>query len=436
MPGGDAVAPVDGVSERSDGVVVAERPAAPPRPPVIWIVNQYTGSPRHGMEYRHYYLGRLMAERGLTVVVVSGSYSHLFTRAPDVSARYTREAIDGLTYCWIAVPRYGAATSGGRVLNMVAFALWLVGLPTTRLPRPDAILVSSPSPFPIVVAARWARRWNARLVFEVRDIWPLSLREIAGVPRLHPLMVAMQWCEDYAYRAADRVVSVLPMAAEHMVSRGMAPEKFRYLPNGIDLHAADVAGAAPDAVADAVRPGAFTVGFIGTLGTANAVETLIDAARLLDADRFRVVIVGHGHERDRLMRRAEGLRNVTFVGPIPKEQVVAAMHLFDACYVGYRRSSLYRFGISPNKLFEYMAAARPIVLAADASNLPVDEAQCGRTVPPEDPTALAAAIRSLAACPAAERARLGANARAYVAARHDYAVLADELTGILVGDRR
>jgi glycosyltransferase involved in cell wall biosynthesis len=104
--------------------------------------------------------------------------------------------------------------------------------------------------------------------------------------------------------------------------------------------------------------------------------------------------------------------------------------------VGYRRSSLYRFGVSPNKLYDYMAAGRPVLFAADAANQPVREADCGRTVAPEDPAALADAIRSLAACSPAERERLGANARAYVEQRHDYERLADGLADVLLGDDR
>jgi len=246
------------------------------------------------MEYRHYYLARQMAERGHRVVVISGSHSHLFTRPPQVSRPFTLELLDGVTYCWVAVPRYERAISLARVLNMAAFALRLERLPTDRLPRPDAILVSSPSLFPIVVAARWSRRWGARLVFEIRDIWPLTLRELGGLSRLHPLVVLMQWLEDYGYRVADTVISVLPAAEGHMVSRGMERRKFRYLPNGIDLTNSRTARTAPSAVRDVVRPGVFTVGFVGTLGTANVLETLIDAARLLELlsrdDKFRLLI--------------------------------------------------------------------------------------------------------------------------------------------------
>src|SRR5919204_6486370 len=111
----------------------------------------------------------------------------------------------------------------------------------------------------------------------------------------------MQRLEDYGYRVADRVVSVLPAAKGHMVSRGMDPAKFHYLPNGIDLDGVRAAGEPPDVVRAAIRPGVFTVGFVGTLGRANVLETLIDAARLLDPAAYQVVLVGHGPERERLV---------------------------------------------------------------------------------------------------------------------------------------
>jgi glycosyltransferase involved in cell wall biosynthesis len=405
----------------------------PGPPAVVWMINQYAGSPRHGMEYRHYHLARALTEQGHRAVIVSGTRSHLFTRPPQVRARFTSEVIDGITYCWVRVPGYERAISVRRVVNMGAFALGLMRLPVGRLPAPDAILVSSPSLFPLPVAARWARRFGARLVFEVRDIWPLTLRELGGLSERHPLVALMQPLEDYGYRRADAVVSVLPAAEAHMVDRGMEPSKFHYIPNGIALadHGAD--GADPR-VAAAIRPGRFTVGFVGTLGRANVLETLIDAARLLGPDEAQFVVVGQGPEREALAARAAGLRNVAFAGPIPKDRLAGTIALFDACYVGYRRSPLYRHGVSPNKLYEYMAARRPILFAADAANHPVSEADCGRTVAPEDPEALAAAIRSLAAAGEHERARLGANGRAYVEQRHEYGRLAQQLAAVLTGD--
>jgi glycosyltransferase involved in cell wall biosynthesis len=403
---------------------------------VVWIVNQYAGSPRHGMEYRHFYLARGLVERGHRAVVISGSRSHLYADPPVVSRPFTLANVGGIEYCWVAGTPYTRAISVGRVVNMAAFALAVELLPTHRLPRPDAILVSSPSPFPIRVAARWARRFGARLVFEVRDLWPLTLQELGGFSSRHPLVMLMQWLEDYAYRVSDSVISVLPAADRHMIARGMDPAKFRYLPNGIDLDRGGTSNGVPPAVRERIRPDAFTVGFVGTLGRANVVETLIDAARLLPPDPFQVLIVGHGAEAEQLIARAADAPNVAFAGPVPKDRVPSVLALLDACYVGYRNHALYRFGVSPNKLYDYMAAGRPVLFAAAAANQPVREADCGCTVAPEDPVALADAIRSLAARPPAERARLGANARAYVERHHSYERLAGELAEILFGGPR
>jgi glycosyltransferase involved in cell wall biosynthesis len=409
--------------------VTTDRPI---QPAVVWIVNQYAGSPAHGMEYRHYELGRELVALGMTVVVISGSYSHLFAHQPRTTGGYTLESIAGLTYCWVRIPAYRRAISLGRVVNMVAFMARLYRLPAERLPRPDAILVSSPSLFPILPAERWARRWRSRLVFEVRDLWPLSLQELGGLSSRHPLVAVMSWLEGRAYRVADVVVSVLPAAATHFEARGMASGKLRVIPNGVSESALEEpTSGPPDGVRAAVGVGAFTVGFVGTLGMANALETLIEAARRLEGADIRFVIVGHGPDEERLRGRASGIAHVVFAGSVAKVDVPATLRLFDACYVGYHRRPLYRFGIAPNKVYDYMAAGRPVILAAEAANNVVRDADCGITVPPDDPVALAEAIRSLRAMPAEERARLGANGRAYVEREHGYRVLARRYRAVL-----
>jgi glycosyltransferase involved in cell wall biosynthesis len=166
---------------------------------------------------------------------------------------------------------------------------------------------------------------------------------------------------------------------------------------------------------------------------ANALESLIDAGRLLTGTDIRLVIVGRGPDEDRLRGRASGLANVVFAGSVAKADVPATLRLFDACYVGFHRSPLYRFGIAPNKVYDYMAAGRPVILAAEAGNDVVRDADCGVTVPPDDPVALAEAIQSLRARPTAELTRLGANGRAYVAREHGYRVLARRYRAVLEG---
>jgi glycosyltransferase involved in cell wall biosynthesis len=401
---------------------------------VVWIVNQYAGSPAHGMEFRHYELGRELVRLGMTVVVISGSYSHLFARQPRTAGSYTVERFDGLTYCWVRIPAYRRPMSIGRVINMFVFMLRLYRLPAARFPRPDTILVSSPSLFPILPAERWARRWRSRLVFEVRDLWPLTLQELGGLSSRHPLVVIMGWFERHAYRVADAVVTVLPAAGSHLEARGMARGKLHVIPNGVSESAlGEPTSGAPADVRTAVGAGTFTIGFVGTLGMANALESLIEAGRLLAGTDIRLVIVGRGPDEDRLRARAAGLPNVVFAGSVAKADVPATLRLFDACYVGFHRSPLYRFGIAPNKVYDYMAAGRPVILAAEAGNDVVRDADCGVTVPPDDPAALADAIRSLHAMPTEQLTRLGANGRAYVAREHGYRVLAERYRAVLEG---
>ena len=389
------------------------------------------------MEFRHYELGRELAAQGLTVVIISGSYSHLYSKQPAITGTYTLETVGDLTYCWVKVPAYRRAMSIGRIVNMVVFMLRLFRLPTDRLPAPDAIVVSSPSLFPVLPAQRWARRFGSRLIFEVRDIWPLTLEELGGLSRRHPLVAAMGWFEARAYRVADAVVSVLPAAGPHFVARGMAAAKLAIIPNGASPDAlVEPASEAPANVRAATSGSQFTVGFVGTLGVANSLDALIESARLLANEDIRFVIVGQGSEEARLKLLAASLPKVIFAGAVAKSDVPATLREFDVCYVGYHRSPLYRFGISPNKVYDYMAASRPIIMAAEAANDCVADAGCGLTVPPDDPAALADAIRSIRALPASRRATLGANGRAAVEREYTYASLARRYLPILTGPDR
>jgi glycosyltransferase involved in cell wall biosynthesis len=244
----------------------------------------------------------------------------------------------------------------------------------------------------------------------------------------------MDWFERRAYRVADAVVSLLPSAGAHYVSRGMEPSKLSVISNGASPDALlEPSTPAPPPVHAAASVHEFTVGFVGTLGVAAGIEALIGAARLLADEPIGFVIVGQGSEAVRFEALASDLPNVTFVGAVPKPEVPATLREFDVCYIGYHESPLWRFGISPNKVYDYMAASRPIILAANMTDDWLEGAGCGLTVPPDDPAAVADAIRSLRALTDAARSRLGANGRAYVEREHTYAALARRYVSTLTG---
>jgi glycosyltransferase involved in cell wall biosynthesis len=401
----------------------------------LWIINQYAGSRLHGMEYRHFYLARELVDKGHEVSVLSASYSHLFTAPPHVTGARTIEFIDGVRYVWLRVPRY-EGNGLHRALNMSIFVLRLLSPKIRLLPRPTGIIVSSPSPFPILPAAIWAKLYRARLVFEVRDVWPLTLVALGFMSRFHPLVVITRRVERFAYRRADVVASVLPAAVEHMAPLGLAPERFAYIPNGVALSDFDHAEPLDLRLREALPVGKFIVGHVGTMGPANALDSLLRAAAILrEESSILFVLVGSGREKQRLKAEAERLRlsNVLFVDPVPRVQVPALLRACDALFVGFKRSPLYRLGISPNKMFDYMYSGRPVVSAVTAANDPVAEADCGISVAAEDPQAIAAAVRRLRDMPECERRRLGENGRGYVARHHSYKELAQRYVELFEG---
>lgn len=140
-----------------------------------------------------------------------------------------------MNYCWVKVPTYERSTSLARLKNMLKFMFMLNKFPLEKFEKPDAIIVSSPSLFPIVRAKKWAMKFKAKLIFEVRDIWPLTLQNLAGISNLHPLIVFMKWFEKFAYKNCDKIVSVLPGAHLHVKTYGIHEEKITCIPNGIDL---------------------------------------------------------------------------------------------------------------------------------------------------------------------------------------------------------
>jgi glycosyltransferase involved in cell wall biosynthesis len=396
------------------------------------IVNQYIGSPEHGMEYRHYYLARHLVDLGYRVTLVSGSYSHLFTRPPKVGERFTRETIDGIEYLWVDVPRYPSSKSFGRLWNMIVFAWRIRGLRFSGNPH---ILVSSPSLFPIRTARKWAKNFRSKLLFEVRDIWPLSLVELSGISRHNPLVRWMEGCETFAYRHANRVISLLPRAREYFVSRGMDPEKFVYLPNGVETEEPGSRCRSLPPSLDAVLPrDKFIVAYTGTLGIANNLEYLLEGAEALrDEEDIHFVLLGQGGEKERLQSQARerGLSNVTFLDAVPRETVGAFLERVDAAFISLLPEKLFRFGVSPNKLFEYMNAKRPVIWAVEAGNNPVEEAECGYSVPLGDISKLREAILRLKALSPQERETLGQNGYNFLREHHTYRKLAEKLAEII-----
>ena len=379
------------------------------------------------MEFRPYYLAREWVRAGHRVQIIAASQSHV----RSTQATPGDELIDGIAYRWLATPSY-AGNGLGRVKNIWSFCrqLWAAAPRIAADFKPDVVIASSTYPMDIWVARRIARLAKAKLVYEVHDLWPLSPIELSGMSPSHPFALLCQKAENDAYRDADVVISMLPKVHEHMAAHGLDLRRLSIVPNGISLDEWSGEGeplnAELTAFLDAQHAaGKIVLGYAGSHGLPNALDVLLDAAKLLPP-HISIVMVGGGHEKTRLAQRVadEGLQNVTLFSPIPKLQIPTLLARFDIAYIGWQRTPIYRFGIAPNKLMDYMMARRPVLHSVDAGNDPVAECQAGLTVPPEDAVAVAAAVLKLADLATAERAAMGERGRAFVLANHTYPVLA------------
>jgi glycosyltransferase involved in cell wall biosynthesis len=342
------------------------------------------------------------------------------------------ETIDGIQYTWFETPVY-FGNGICRVRNMSSFVsrLYLESKRLSAAFKPDVVIASSTYPMDIWPAHRIARLADAKLVFEIHDLWPLTPMELGGMSKWHPFIMLVQAAEDYAYRHADGVVSMLPKVREYVESRGMAPHKLHVVPNGIDpsewfADSPNLQAGANNVLATLHDIGHAVIGYAGTHGISNALDTFLNAAKLMREEKVAFVLVGGGPDKTSLQRwvGAEQLPNICFIDPILKQQIPALLQLFDVAYIGWRRQSLYRFGIAPNKLMDYMMAARPVLHAVEAGNDPVSEARCGLTIVPDDPPATANGIRTLVALSKDERKTMGQRGKQFVLNNLTYPILA------------
>jgi glycosyltransferase involved in cell wall biosynthesis len=391
----------------------------------IVMVNHYARPPRLQGGTRHHSLARTLVGAGHEVTLVASSFDHWERRrtvehGPGV---LRTEICDGVKLVWLRSPGYGGPML--RVVDMLAFA----GLVTARgIPdRPDVVVGSSPHPFAALAGWGLARRAGCPFVYEIRDLWPQTLIDLGRVSPNAAVVRTFRAIERFLCERAARVVTLLPGSETYLMDRGVAESKIEWVPNGVDF---SLLGPARPPNPDG---GALRVGYAGAHALANCLDVLLDAADLLRDEPITFTLIGTGPMKRSLMDRARDreLSRVEFLDPVPKQEIYDRLADFDAFVALTDDSPLYRYGISLNKLYDYMGVGRPIVFSSGSPYDPVSLARCGVTVPPADPAALAEAFRRVASMSPEERAELGRAGRAYVLQHHDLAVLGARLAQIL-----
>ena len=396
---------------------------------LLWI-NHFAILPGAGGGTRHFEMSRELVRRGWDVTVAasdlnlhSREYSH---RAGAADTAVHAEDVDGVRFRFLWAAPY-EKNDWRRAWNWLSFTRNLQRW-TPDMGRPDVVIGSSPHLLAARAGLKMARRWGVPFVFEVRDLWPESLLAAGGSKGL--AYTAFDRIAERLYREADRIVAFAQGTIDFLErERGVPRAKMAYIPNGVD----------PSAFAPVDRSGQarMVCTYAGAHGPANGLDVVLDAAdRLRDRADVGFRLVGAGPVKAELVAEAarRGLANVEFAHPVPKAEMPRVLAEAGAGLMILRDTPLFAFGVSPNKLFDYMGAALPVVcnVPGDTARM-VAEAGAGEQAAPGDGASLAEAVARLADRSAEERAAMGAAGRAWVSREHGREVLAERLDALLSG---
>ncbi len=345
---------------------------------------------------------------------------------------WQQETMDGVRV--IRVWTYITANEGflKRTLDYLSFMV-TGGLAGLFVKRPDVIVATSPQFFCALGGCLLSIVRRRPFVFELRDLWPDSITAV-GAMRESTAIRMLRRLEYWLYRRATRIVSVTHSFKEILVQNGIPPEKIAVVPNGVDPEAFTPGPKPVELVRRLGLDGKFVAAYVGTIGMAHGLGTILDAAeRLKDRDDIAFVLVGTGAEHAKLEAEARdrGLVNVRFVGSVSKAEVKDYWRLCDVALVLLRDLPLFRHVI-PSKIFEAWGSGRPVILgvAGESAGI-VQDSQGGRVIPPENAETLALSIAELAATPGLA-ADLGRNGRRFVTGSYDRSVLARQMLDVLI----
>jgi glycosyltransferase involved in cell wall biosynthesis len=396
----------------------------------VWILNHYALEPSCSGGTRHFGLATHLHDHGWNATLIAASVDHHSGRQRLAEGeRFRCETHANVPFVWIRTP-VGRGNGGRRMLNMLAYTLRVM-LPvyTRNLPRPDVIVGSSVHPLAAAAGLFLARRHGVPFVFEVRDLWPQTLVDFGRLAERSAMTWTLRRIERFLYQHATRIIVLMPYAADYIEGMGIDRRKVTWIPNGVEVSSFNDISPPGPVVS---RP--FVLMYLGAHGQANGMHHVLEAMKLVQErapeQEILLRMIGDGPAKASLIEQARtlGLKNISFEEPVPKSMVpslCAQADGFIISVVGLPR--VYRYGISMNKLFDYLAACRPIIIASSAANNPVQDSGSGITVAPENPAEIAEAIVALSKTPHDERLRMGRSGRAYVETHHGFHRLAEKM---------
>ena len=403
----------------------------------IWLVNHYAVPPQYYPLPRPSVFAKKLIAKGHEVTIIAASTVHnsdenLITDG----ARVKKETVDGVPYVYIRCGGY-RGNGAARVKNILEFAAKLPSVCDT-LEKPDAVVATSFDPISCFQGIRYAKKHGARAIAEIADLWPETLVAYGAAGPHNPIVLLLRRLEKKIYTSADAIVFTMEGAWRYICEQGwereIPREKVFFINNGVELELFEEHCAAyPADDAELADPTTFKIVYTGSVGQSNRLALLIDAAGLLDDEKIRILIWGAGDQLESLRERVKSraIRNVSFKGRVEKKKIPAILRSSDALFLDPFDESVSRYGISSNKLFEYFASGKPILMCRITGHNPAERFGCGITYE-STPEGIAEAIREARALSEEQRETMHRGALA-AAQAYSYDALAEKLNGIVEG---
>ena len=398
----------------------------------IWYISKYASPLKYGFASRHFYLSKEFERQRNNTTIISSDSNHL-VNFPDFKRTYNQENIDGVDTWFIRTKKYDGANSVSRILSWIDFEWKLLKWNKKELDHPDVIIVSSLSIFTILSGLIFRRKYDAKLVFEVRDIWPLTITEVANTSTFHPFILLLSWIEKLGYKRSDIIVGTMPNLKEH-VKTVLNKEKDVYcIPQGVDIDLyQNPEKLSKEYINKYIPKDKFIIGYAGTIGKSNALDTFVNVAeKLSDNEKIHFLLVGGGDYREELMERSSGLDNITFAPKVKKTQVQSVIQHCDVLYDSVIDSKLYDYGLSRNKWIDYMYAGKPMLVSFKGHKSMINEADNGFFIQPENEDELKNKIIELYHLPNEELFEMGQRGKRWLLENRTFDKLAGKYLNII-----
>jgi glycosyltransferase involved in cell wall biosynthesis len=401
----------------------------------IWIFNHYAVTPDLPGGTRHFDFAQELAKRNYDVTIFASSFHYSLLRETKKykDEDFIMEDFGDVSFVWFKTYPY-SKHNWGRVMNMLSYSLkaYRIGK-KIDLGKPDIIIGSSVHLFAVYAAYILSKHFRVPFVMEVRDLWPQTLIDM-GVPKWNPFVFISSVLERFLYRKAEKIITLLPRADEYIKALGVPAEKIVWIPNGVNVerfrvNTKNLPGGGNNVQAE------FTITYTGAIGKANGLNVAVRAAEIVGKDfpGIKFFFIGEGPEKPRLLQmiRERRIKNVEFKPLVPKDRIGEILTKSSVLFFSLQDLPVFKYGISSNKLFDYLAAGKPIIFSCSSVNNPVGDAGAGIVVPPDNPEVLAEAVIMLYKMPEEKRAEMGAKGKRYIEKYHAIPVLVERFEKVI-----